>query len=61
MNKEICIKCDKEAEYDSPAMLCGEHWAEWWAFIGEPTEMTPEEQKLVYEDALKTVNQSRKA
>ena len=25
-----CNKCDKEAEFDSPEMLCHRHWTEWW-------------------------------
>jgi hypothetical protein len=25
-----CQKCGKPAEYDSPAILCGECWAKWW-------------------------------
>ena len=25
-----CVKCDKEATYDSPENLCDEHWFEWW-------------------------------
>ena len=25
-----CIKCDKEAEFDSPKHFCENHWIEWW-------------------------------
>jgi hypothetical protein len=26
-----CSRCDREATYDSPELLCDLHWAEWWA------------------------------
>lgn len=25
-----CVKCDREAEYESPDDLCELHWQEWW-------------------------------
>lgn len=27
---DMCVKCSKEAEYDSPALYCKYHWYEWW-------------------------------
>ena len=57
-----CSKCDKSAEYDAPAMLCGEHWAEWWAY-GQAAEgeiqPTPEESAKLYKDAMKIVQKAR--
>lgn len=32
-----CAKCDKEATYYVPELLCDEHWAEWW-IIGEDSQ-----------------------
>jgi hypothetical protein len=26
-----CIKCDKEAKFESPDYYCSYHWCEWWA------------------------------
>lgn len=26
----LCSKCNNHASYDSPELLCEEHWIEWW-------------------------------
>ncbi len=30
-----CSKCKKEAVFDSPELLCQDHWAEWFAYGDE--------------------------
>ena len=30
-NAEQCNKCNREATYDIPELLCDNHWAEWYA------------------------------
>lgn len=43
-----CTKCDKEATYDVPELLCDEHWAEWWT-VGEDGQENPEYKEEVLE------------
>lgn len=42
-----CVKCEREATFDSPESLCDEHWAEWWAFNqpDDEVQLTQEEQE----------------
>jgi (p)ppGpp synthase/HD superfamily hydrolase len=43
-----CVKCGKEAEYDTPESLCLEHWADWWAANSDPAKFE-DNKKLAYE------------
>ena len=61
-NMKKCSKCDKPSEYDSPAVLCGEHWAEWMS-TNQPDDkvvLTPEESKTLYDETMDIVNEARK-
>lgn len=49
-----CVKCDREAEYDSPDELCKFHWLEWWyedevrdLEQGWPSKLSKKETKIV--------------
>jgi len=49
-----CTKCDLEAEYDVPELLCEEHWARWFAGVDDPdfeNTMTPDE-RIEYKDEI---------
>lgn len=47
-----CVKCDKEATYDSPALLCDVHWAAWWVEGMKEEGYSDEEIEEAYQGAL---------
>lgn len=44
MSLNKCRKCDKPSEYDSPDLLCEDHWVEWWVDGMEPKNAAEREQ-----------------
>ena len=47
-----CIRCEKEATFDSPELFCDKHWAEWWV---EGYDATKEEAKKLEKETLKGI------
>ena len=43
----FCVKCGKEAEFDTPEFLCKDHWADWWA---SGLSDDPKERELLKKD-----------
>jgi len=57
-----CSKCEKEAEFDTPELLCDEHWAKWWAFNqpGDEFLLSPQQEQKYYEEVLERLRNKRK-
>lgn len=42
-----CAQCTDEAEFDSPDLLCSEHWIQWWI---ADLELSPDEAETLIGD-----------
>jgi len=55
MARVKCVKCKRDATYDSPEDLCDEHWAEWWAAI----VTDPKKRRQYQKETLATIKASQ--